>query len=55
MLFFRNRLGISLESGERVACTYVDRNRECIRKACPYFDTGADLTHPDFVPYVPED
>jgi hypothetical protein len=55
VLFFRNRLGIDLESGARVACTYVDRNRECIRKACPYFDPAADLTHPDFVPYEPGD
>jgi hypothetical protein len=52
-LFLKNRMNIELASGERVTCRYAPRNRECIGKACPYFDPAADLTHPDFIPYEP--
>jgi hypothetical protein len=35
--FLEKRLGIKLPEAEPVACGYVGRNRECIRKACPYY------------------
>jgi len=35
--FLAERLGISLEKGDRVTCRYVERNRECIREACRYY------------------
>ncbi len=35
--FLETKLGISLPRVETIACHYVNRNRECIQKACPYY------------------
>jgi hypothetical protein len=35
--FLETKLGITLDRAEPAACGYVDRNKECIRKACPYY------------------
>lgn len=35
--FFKEKMGIILECGETVACTYIRRNKECTLKECPYF------------------
>jgi hypothetical protein len=35
--FLRERLDISLPSGETEACTYTRRNAQCPGDACPYF------------------
>jgi LSD1 subclass zinc finger protein len=35
--FLEDRLGIHLETTPDIKCRYVERNRECIRKACPYY------------------
>ncbi len=35
--FLHDRMGITLEKGEEIACTYTDRNRECIFQDCSYY------------------
>jgi hypothetical protein len=35
--FLETKLGISLEKAGPVACGYVNRNKECIQKACAYY------------------
>jgi LSD1 subclass zinc finger protein len=36
--FFKERMGITLKKCKQTRCTYVERNRECIREACPYYN-----------------
>jgi hypothetical protein len=38
--FLEKKLGISLEKAGPVECGYIDRNKECIRKACPYYNNS---------------
>lgn len=35
--FVREELGVEMELPEKVACTYSPENRQCLRKACPYY------------------
>ena len=35
--FLKDKMGITLDIGQPVQCTYVERNRECVRKKCPYY------------------
>ncbi len=35
--FLQERMGIKLEPGEKVKCTYSGRNRECAREDCIYY------------------
>jgi len=41
--FLRERMGITLDKGQPILCTYSRRNRECIRKECSYYDNGQSL------------
>jgi hypothetical protein len=38
--FLKTKMDINLNIGEKVGCRYVARNRECIREACPYYDSS---------------
>ena len=42
--FFREKMGIDLQCGEKVACTYIRRNKECTLSECPYFKPGKSRT-----------
>jgi hypothetical protein len=35
--FLKNRMDISLKIDKKTKCGYVQRNKECIKKACPYY------------------
>ena len=35
--FLKEKMGISLPPGEKAVCRHSDRNRECVREACPYY------------------
>jgi len=35
--FLKDKMGITLDIGQPIQCTYVERNRECVRKKCPYY------------------
>jgi hypothetical protein len=35
--FLKSRMGINLTLDKEIKCDYVQRNKECIRKACPYY------------------
>ena len=39
--FLKTRMNINLNIDEKAMCRYVARNRECIREACPYFDSAS--------------
>jgi hypothetical protein len=39
--FIRDRLDIPLKTGGPVVCLDAARNRECVRKLCPYYDPDA--------------
>jgi hypothetical protein len=36
--FLKTRMNIDLSTTPMVKCRYVQRNRECIREACPYYE-----------------
>jgi len=36
--YLGERLGVRLPAGRRVSCAHSDRNAQCARAACPYFD-----------------
>lgn len=38
--FLRERMGIVLKDAGKVSCTYSSRNRECVRKGCPYYSAA---------------
>jgi hypothetical protein len=38
--FLKTRMGINLVSTRKIKCGYSQRNRECIREACPYYNDG---------------
>jgi hypothetical protein len=35
--FLRDRMGIALDISQPIRCTYMERNRECVRENCPYY------------------
>jgi hypothetical protein len=35
--FLHDRMGINLNQGEKIRCTYPVRNRECTQEACSYY------------------
>ncbi|MBN1161268.1 MAG: hypothetical protein JXA17_04920 [Dehalococcoidales bacterium] len=37
--FLKTRMDIHLDLNEKVKCHYTTRNRECIKEACPYYDS----------------
>lgn len=41
--FLDTRMGITLGKGQKIKCAYVERNRECIRKDCAYYDNDSPL------------
>jgi hypothetical protein len=36
--FLKNRMDINLNIDGKIKCNYVQRNRECIKEACPYYN-----------------
>jgi hypothetical protein len=38
--FLDEHLGFRLDKMNGIICTYPERNKECIREACPYFQVG---------------
>ncbi len=38
--FLKTRMDIQLETNDKIKCQYVRRNKECIREACAYYQTG---------------
>jgi hypothetical protein len=38
--FLKTRMGINLKTHKSIKCQYVKRNKECIREACPYYDSN---------------
>ncbi len=38
--FLNDKLGTKLESAGGIICQYSERNKECIKKACPYYPPG---------------
>jgi len=43
--FLHDRMGINLDKGQMIRCSYVGRNRECVRENCSYYDK--DSSPPD--------
>jgi len=41
--FLKTRMGITLEIKQDIKCRYVERNRECIREACAYYDKFSEV------------
>jgi hypothetical protein len=39
--FLKKRMDINLTINGKVSCHYVQRNRECIREACPYYNNNS--------------
>ena len=39
--FLDSRLGITMSTGNRVQCQYIERNRECLRQDCAYYNGDA--------------
>jgi len=39
--FLKTRMDIDLKINRDIKCRYVERNRECIREACPYYDSSS--------------
>jgi hypothetical protein len=39
--FLKTRMDIHLNIDEKVKCRYTDRNRECIKEACSYYDSAS--------------
>jgi hypothetical protein len=39
--FLKTRMNINLNIDEKVKCRYSNRNRECIKEACPYYDSAS--------------
>ncbi len=39
--FLKNKMDINLPLSKRPKCSYVQRNRECIREACPYYESAS--------------
>jgi len=35
--FLDSRMGITLRTGNKIRCQYVERNRECLRQDCAYY------------------
>lgn len=35
--FVRENLGVEMELPPRIQCDYSGENRQCLRKACPYY------------------
>lgn len=39
--FLKQELGISLAVPERIACTFSEKNAECLKESCPYFSDSS--------------
>lgn len=39
--YVRDTYGLPLELPDQITCTYVARNKECLKKACPFFPQPA--------------
>lgn len=39
--YLKKHMGIQLETSEAVICEWCERNRQCLRKACPYYKQEA--------------
>ena len=39
--FLHDRMGITLGKGRAITCNYVERNRECIRENCDYYNNDS--------------
>ena len=39
--FFDTRMGITLSKGQKIKCKYVERNRECAREDCAYYNSSS--------------
>src|SRR4030043_118978 len=39
--FLKTKMNINLNIDDKVKCRYVQRNRECIKEACPYYDSNS--------------
>jgi hypothetical protein len=40
--YLRDQLDIDLASGELARCAYTQRNAQCARERCPFFDASDD-------------
>lgn len=38
--FSAEKLGVDMEMPEKIVCTFYEENRECKRRACPYYGGG---------------
>jgi len=41
--FLDTRMGIILSKGQKIKCKYVERNRECVREDCAYYNSDSSL------------
>ncbi len=39
--FLRERIGITLDKEQKIRCSYTERNNECAREDCAYYDSGS--------------
>jgi hypothetical protein len=38
--FLKTKMGINLKINQEIKCRYTQRNQECLREACPYYQKG---------------